>query len=67
MLVNAVAPGPVLLPEDFTGEEKEKAIGKTLLGRAGSPQDVANAVVFLAEHDFINGTVLVVDGGRSIN
>lgn len=64
---NAVAPGPVLLPEDFTDEEKEKAIGKTLLRRAGSPQDVANAVVFLAESDFINGTVLTVDGGRSIN
>jgi NAD(P)-dependent dehydrogenase (short-subunit alcohol dehydrogenase family) len=65
--VNAVAPGPVLLPENFTQEEKEKAVKKTLLGRTGSPQDVASAVVFLAESDFINGIVLTVDGGRSIN
>lgn len=63
---NAVAPGPVLLPEDFTEEEKKSIEKLTLLGRIGSPSDVANAAVFLAESDFINGTVLVVDGGRSL-
>ncbi len=63
---NAVAPGPVLLPPDFSEEEKKAVIQKTVLGRIGSPSDVANAVVFLVENDFINGTVLVVDGGRSI-
>ena len=64
---NAIAPGPVLLPPDFTEEEKEKAIKKTLLGHEGTPQDIANAVIFLAENDYINGIVLTVDGGRSIN
>ena len=64
---NAVAPGPVLLPEDMPEEERKKAIEKTVLGREGDPKDVANAVVFLCENDFINGTVLPVDGGRSIN
>ncbi len=63
---NAIAPGPVLLPPDFSEEEKQQVIKKTLLGRIGSPQDIANAVLFLLDNDFINGTVLVVDGGRSI-
>ncbi|MGH7197609.1 MAG: SDR family NAD(P)-dependent oxidoreductase [Candidatus Omnitrophota bacterium] len=64
---NAIAPGPVMLPADISPEEKEQAIKKTLLRREGSPQDVAHAVVFLAENDYVNGIVLPVDGGRSIN
>ena len=64
--VNAVAPGPVLAPPDMSEEEKKKAVEKTPLGRWGKPEDVAEAVGFLVESDFINGTVLVVDGGRSI-
>ncbi len=64
---NAIAPGPVLLPPDFSEEEKKTVINKTLLGRLGTPQDIAYAVRFLLENDFINGTVLTVDGGRSIN
>lgn len=63
---NAVAPGPVLLPADFSEEEKAAIIKKTPLGRIGTPSDVANSVVFLVENDFINGIVLTVDGGRSI-
>ena len=63
---NAIAPGPVLKPENLSEEENEIAIKKTLLGRWGSPRDIANAVSFLVESDFINGIVLVVDGGRSI-
>jgi NAD(P)-dependent dehydrogenase (short-subunit alcohol dehydrogenase family) len=64
--VNAVAPGPVLPPPDLSEEERLRVIRKTLLGRWGTPRDIAAAVIFLAESDFINGTVLVVDGGRSI-
>lgn len=63
---NAIAPGPVLFPPDFSEEEKQKVIQKTLLRRVGSPQDIASAVLFLLDNDFVNGTVLVVDGGRSI-
>lgn len=66
VLVNSVAPGPVLPPPDMTEEEKEAVVKKTLVGRWGSPADVAHATAFLLENDFINGTVLVVDGGRSI-
>jgi pteridine reductase len=64
---NAIAPGPVLLPPDFTEEEKEAVTRKTVLGRVGSPDDIAHAVIFLCESDFINGITLTVDGGRSIN
>lgn len=63
---NAVAPGPVLPPPNMTEEEKAVVAKQTLLGRWGTPHDIACAVAFLIENDFINGTVLVVDGGRSI-
>ncbi len=64
--VNAVAPGPVLPPPDMPEAEKEAIAKTTALGRWGRPEDIAHAVTFLVENDFINGTVLVVDGGRSI-
>lgn len=65
--VNAIAPGPVLLPADFPAAERRKVIESTLLKRLGSPQDIVNSVLFLLEgSDFITGHVLVVDGGRLI-
>lgn len=63
---NAVAPGPVLPPDDLSEQEKKAVAAKTVLGRWGDPDDIAHAAVFLAESDFVNGTVLVVDGGRSL-
>ncbi|MEI8345131.1 MAG: SDR family oxidoreductase [Candidatus Omnitrophota bacterium] len=66
VLVNAIAPGPMLKPPDMDAEEAKKIASLTALGRWGSPDDIASAAVFLAESDYINGTVLVVDGGRSI-
>lgn len=65
--VNAVAPGPVLLPEGTSAGFKKAVIAATPLRRIGSPEDVANAVVFLIEgSDFITGALLPVDGGRLI-
>jgi NAD(P)-dependent dehydrogenase (short-subunit alcohol dehydrogenase family) len=64
--VNAIAPGPVLFPSDYTEEQKHTAIERTLLKREGSPQDIVNAVVFLIENDYITGEVIHVDGGRHI-
>ena len=64
---NAIAPGAALFPWDFPEDEKKKAVEKIPLGHEGSPRDIAHAVVFLAESDYINGLVLSVDGGRSIN
>jgi len=64
--VNAVAPGAVLLPEGSTEEERERAIHRIPLQRLGSPEDVARAVVYLIENDFITGEVLTVDGGQQL-
>jgi NAD(P)-dependent dehydrogenase (short-subunit alcohol dehydrogenase family) len=63
--VNAIAPGPVLLPADVTPRERRAIVRATLLKRLGTPQDIVNAVLFLLEGgDFITGHTLVVDGGR---
>lgn len=63
--VNAIAPGPVLLPDSYSPEERERAASTTLLRRKGSPSDVTRAVLFLIEHsDYITGQVVAVDGGR---
>jgi len=64
--VNAIAPGPVLFPENYTAEQKKAAIERTLLRREGSPQDIVNAVVFLIENDYITGELIHVDGGRHV-
>jgi NAD(P)-dependent dehydrogenase (short-subunit alcohol dehydrogenase family) len=64
--VNAVAPGPVHFPEYYTDEQKQHAVERTLLKRAGTPEDVVRAVVFLIENDYVTGEVLHVDGGRHV-
>ncbi len=66
--VNAVAPGPVMWPEDGMDKELQaKIVDRTALKRPGSPDDVARAVLFFAsEAPYITGQVLAVDGGRSI-
>ena len=61
--VNAVAPGPIVKPEGWS-EARWRAVGQhTLLKRTGSGYDVAHAVVFLLQQDYITGETLVVDGG----
>lgn len=64
--VNAVAPGVVLLPEDWSEESAEHLRATTPLGRLGSPDDVAQAVLYLLEADYVTGEVIRVDGGRHI-
>ena len=64
VLVNAVAPGPVLPPEDYDEEQLRQAIEPTLLERAGSAEEVARAVRFLVESDYITGVTILVDGCR---
>jgi len=63
--VNAVAPGPVLLPPGWGAEETAETLARVPLGRLGSPDDVVGAVRYLLEAgDFVTGTTLVVDGGE---
>lgn len=64
--VNAVLPGPVMLPESVSEAERRRAIAGTLLQRAGQPQNVAHAVLALLQNDFITGVCLPVDGGRTL-
>jgi pteridine reductase len=62
--VNAVAPGAVLPPEDYRPERWDALAERTPLRRLGTPEDVAQAVLFLARAGFVTGQVLAVDGGR---
>jgi pteridine reductase len=64
--VNAVAPGAVLLPESWTPADAERLARTTPLGRIGRPADVAEAVCYLLEAEYVTGETLVVDGGRHI-
>ena len=64
--VNAILPGPVMLPDDLPQAERDEAIAATLVKREGTPRHVALAVMALVENDFITGVCLPVDGGRSI-
>ncbi len=65
--VNAVAPGPVMVPDDLPEDERQEILMKTPLRRFGSPKDIAAAVRFLiVGTDFATGTLLLVDGGRFI-
>lgn len=64
--VNCILPGPVLLPSDMPQAEREMVINSTLVKREGRPENVAQAVLFLLENDFITGVCLPVDGGRTI-
>src|SRR5579863_9372409 len=68
---NAVAPGAIFTPAAAAGLDEEEANSirdNYLVGRWGTPQDVANAVLYLAsdEASFVTGTVLTVDGGLTI-
>ncbi|WP_058534674.1 SDR family NAD(P)-dependent oxidoreductase [Legionella saoudiensis] len=65
--VNAIAPGPVLPPEQYSIAQQQKSAERTLLKRWGTPEDVAKAVLYLADADFITGDILFIDGGSHIN
>jgi pteridine reductase len=64
--VNAVAPGVVLLPEGWSAEDAERLRSTTPLARLGTPEDVAHAVIFLLEAEYVTGEVIRVDGGRHV-
>ena len=66
--VNGVAPGAIAWPEDgqFPDDERTRIVATTPLARVGSPEDIAQAVHFLACAPYVTGQILAVDGGRSI-
>jgi NAD(P)-dependent dehydrogenase (short-subunit alcohol dehydrogenase family) len=64
--VNAVAPGSVLPPPDFSDSQIAALAARTLLERWGSPEDVAGAVRYLIEAEYVTGATLHVDGGEHL-
>ena len=66
ILVNAVAPGPILAPPGTSDEEIAAVEKATPLGRWGGAAEIAKAVRFLVETDFVTGEVVRVDGGRHV-
>jgi pteridine reductase len=64
--VNCIMPGPVMLPPDLPEAERQEAINATLVKREGAPDNIAQAVLFFLDNDFVTGVCLPVDGGRSV-
>lgn len=65
--VNAVAPGPVLPPPDYSESQLQRGAKRTMLERWGTPEDVAAAVKYLIEADYVTADVIRVDGGEFYN
>lgn len=66
ILVNAVAPGPIIAPEGTSAEEIEKVERATPLGQWGGEIEIAKVVIALIDSDFITGETIRVDGGRHL-
>jgi NAD(P)-dependent dehydrogenase (short-subunit alcohol dehydrogenase family) len=66
ILVNAIAPGPIVPPPDLTPAEIDEVAAATPLGRWGGEIEIAKAVVMLCETDFVTGETIRVDGGRHL-
>jgi NAD(P)-dependent dehydrogenase (short-subunit alcohol dehydrogenase family) len=66
ILVNAIAPGPVVAPPGTTEEESRAVVAATPLGRWGGEAEIAKAVRALLESDFMTGETIRVDGGRHL-
>ncbi len=64
--VNGIAPGPILAPSDGADDALEAAVEATVLGRQGTPEEIAHAVSFLIDAEYTTGEVLFVDGGRHL-
>jgi pteridine reductase len=62
----AIAPGTVLLPENWDPDAAEHLRQTTPLERTGSPDDVVKTVLFILDSDYLTGETIVVDGGRHV-
>ena len=68
--VNGVSPGSILWPEasaEISETEKKLMLERIALNKQGSPEDIADAVLFLANSDYITGQIINIDGGRTLN
>ncbi len=67
ILVNAIAPGPILAPPGLSSSANREVLQNTPLGRWGGPAEIARAALFFVESDFVTGETLRVDGGRHLH
>ncbi len=67
ILVNAIAPGPIIPPAGLGDEGNREVLKATPLGRWGGAAEIAKVVQFLIESDFVTGETIRVDGGRHLN
>jgi NAD(P)-dependent dehydrogenase (short-subunit alcohol dehydrogenase family) len=67
ILVNAIAPGPILAPSDLGADESTAVERATPLGRWGGPIEIAKVVLALIDSDFVTGETIRVDGGRHVS
>ena len=68
--VNGISPGSILWPQDdfhLSEKEKMKMLDRIPLNRLGSPNEIAQAVLFLANSKYVTGQTINIDGGRSLN
>jgi len=66
ILVNSIAPGPILAPDAFDDDARQKVEEATPLGRWGGADEIAKTVIALVDSDFITGETIRVDGGRHL-
>jgi NAD(P)-dependent dehydrogenase (short-subunit alcohol dehydrogenase family) len=66
ILVNAIAPGPILAPPDTSDAASQAVEQATPLGRWGGPDEIAKVVLALVDSDFVTGETIRVDGGRHV-
>ena len=66
ILVNAIAPGPILAPPNLTSDENAQILEATPLARWGGAGEIAKTVMFFVETDFVTGEFIRVDGGRHL-
>jgi pteridine reductase len=66
ILVNCIAPGPILMPPDLSPEDNAEVLKNTLLGKWGGAHEITKTVLYLLDSDFVTGQIIYVDGGRSI-
>jgi NAD(P)-dependent dehydrogenase (short-subunit alcohol dehydrogenase family) len=66
ILVNAIAPGPILAPPGTSAAEVQAVVDATPVGRWGGASEIVKAVLSLIDSDFITGETIRVDGGRHL-
>lgn len=63
--VNGVSPGTVAFPENFDDEIRQKILQRIPLKREGTPRDIARAVLYFAQNEYVTGQIIAIDGGRN--